>query len=303
MSNVYVLGSQNIDLVSVIDRIPNQGETLYGQSFSIFFGGKGANQAVAAAKLASRVIFCGCVGNDAFGSSLVDNLKNHQIDVAHVHYSKKNPSGTANILISNQDNRIIIHAGANHDILLEHVKRFISQTKKGDILVTQAEIPFEINKLALELAKEKSLITIHNSAPANKKNLELLQDVDFLILNESELFELGESTDINKSLNHLFKQSVRNIILTKGAKGFVWMNKKKTYAKEAARVKVVDTTGAGDAFCGAFAAFLSQGMLVEQSLDFAAYVGTMAVRKLGAQSSYPTMQELLEFVRLVERIK
>ena len=212
MKNIYILGSLNMDLCIETPYIPAQGETITGSNFLTNGGGKGANQATAAQKLGGNVFMCGAVGCDSFGDILVKNLSDLNVNVQNVKRVEGVSTGIAVIILSQNDNRIILDKGANGHVCEKDVDLFLANAEEGDIFLTQLEIPIEVVGYALKKAKEKKLITILNPAPATKDVIEYLKYVDIITPNETEMDILGGK-------DSLINCGIKKIIMTLGSKG------------------------------------------------------------------------------------
>ena len=285
MRNIYVLGSLNSDLAISTDKFPVEGETVNGQGFKVGCGGKGLNQAIAAAKLGGKVKFCGKIGTDQFGKDMKKWLKINKVNVCHVKKVSEVSSGVAMIVLNNNNNRILLDLGANLKISVKDVDAFLARAKKGDIFVTQLENNISAICYALKIAKEKGMITVLNPAPANIEIKQALNFVDYLIPNETEYKVLKE---------YISKDT--NLIITKGADGYEYRSKGVSFSELAPKVKVVDTTGAGDCFVGAFAYMLASGKPVDKgTLDQVTKIASISTTRFGSSISSPTMEEVKKF--------
>lgn len=284
---ITVLGSINMDLVTTTNHLPEIGETIMGQHFQTNPGGKGANQAVAAARLGAAVQFIGCVGNDHFGLDLAQQLKGEGIDVSHLD-TVPSPTGTATIVVSENDNQIIIVPGANHFVDAAYVESKRAIIANSEILILQLEIPNEGVRKAVEIAKENDVTVILNPAPICELPDDLLRQVDYLTPNEHEYTMLmkGNRQDI-----------LEKVILTKGSEGITFFDQGKEVHLPAHNVKVVDTTGAGDSFNGGFAFGLSEGYSLHEACAYGNAVGALATTKLGAQTGMPTFKEVEDLLQ------
>ena len=289
MKNAFVVGSINTDLVISTPYLPKAGETLTGSGFFTAHGGKGANQAVAAARLGGTVFMCGCVGDDDFGTSAVRSLEEEGIDVSSVRVVPGIPTGIAVIVIENGDNRIILDKGANACLTTEDIDRMLEKAEKGDVYLTQLENPIEVIGYGLKKAKEKGLFVVLNPAPANAEILPYLQYCDLITPNETEADLLGGE-------EHLLSFS-DTLLVTLGGKGFkiVTRDGEKTYP--CMKVPVVDTTAAGDTLCGGLVARLSAGDLIEKASMFGSRAASIACTRKGAQPSIPNFNEVMSCTR------
>lgn len=285
MRNIYVLGSLNADLAISTDKFPVEGETVNGQGFKVGCGGKGLNQAVAAAKLGAKVKFCGAIGKDQFGRDMKKWLKINKVNTCHIRKVSDVSSGVAEIILNNNNNRIVLDLGANLKISVKDVDSFLSRARKGDIFVTQLENNISAIAYALKIAKEKGMITILNPAPANIEIKQAINSVDYLIPNETEYEVLKQF--ISKDIN---------LIITKGANGYEYRSKSTSFSELAPKVKVVDTTGAGDCFVGAFAYMLAIGKPVDKgTLDLVTKIASISTTRFGSSVSSPTTEEVNKF--------
>jgi ribokinase len=292
---VTVIGSINMDLVTSTTQIPKVGETVLGHSFHTIPGGKGANQAVAAARLGADVTMIGAVGDDSFGETLVEHLTNQGINTENIMKMKDTSTGIASIIVSEADNSIIVVPGANHHITPEVIAKHEDKIINSDIILLQLEIPLESVIKAVELAKKHGVRTILNPAPIQKLPKELLEMVDYVTPNEHEqalLFASIEGSD--QELEKLMEKC----IVTKGSKGVMFYKNGEKVEIPSIQVEAVDTTGAGDSFNGSLASGLCEGLEIDEACRFANVVGAISVTKLGAQTGMPTKKEVEEFLQL-----
>lgn len=298
LKKIYILGSVNMDLSIDIPYLPEQGATIEGKDFFSNPGGKGGNQAVAAAKLGAETHLVGKLGNDHFGSELLTMLKNHGVHCENIRKVDNVSSGVAVILRLNHDNRIICDYGANLEISPNEIVDALKKTAKpGDLFLSQFESPKESVFCGLEVARELSMVTLFNPAPAREIPDDLYPFIDYLFVNETEtdfLFgQLPDTIEIAKeALIFFLNKGVKNPIITLGAKGCVYSSEGEVRLKEAYKVHAVDTTGAGDTFIGAFASELIMEKNLEGCIDFATKASALAVQKVGAQQSIPTREEI-----------
>ena len=301
MKNVYVLGSINTDLVISSPYIPKSGETVTGSNFFTARGGKGANQAVACARLGGNVLMCGCVGNDAFGLTAVEALKQEGIGVSAIRAVDGVSTGTAVIIVTDGDNRIILDKGANYAITEKDVDEGLFDAKEGDVLVMQLEIPLEIVEYAARLAKSKNMTVVLNPAPAVKLNENLMQYVDIVAPNESEAEILTGTSpagdvEIALTVKKLYALGAKRVIITLGGRGSVISEGQTiTYIKPR-KVKVVDTTSAGDTFIGAFVLKFAGGASAAEAANFASVASSITITREGAANSIPTLKEVQEVI-------
>ena len=297
MKNICVIGSLNMDLVVNVDTMPKPGQTIIGSNFKEVPGGKGANQAVAMARLNGNVSMIGKVGEDGFGQTLINSLKNDKVDTTYIQTSK-GATGVALITVDkNAQNSIVVSPGANFEVKEDDIDNNIEAIKNSDIVVLQLETPLNTIKYALNKAKELNKYTILNPAPAVKLDDEIIKNVDLLTPNETELeiisgVSIETEEDIQKAAQIMIEKGVKELIVTLGSKGSLYINKEKSMFKKAYKVEAVDTTAAGDSYTGALAVALSQDKNIEDAMDFASKVGALSVLKEGAQSSLPTLEDV-----------
>jgi len=296
--SVLVFGSLNLDLVTYADKLPAIGETIVGEKLLKFPGGKGLNQALAARRAGSEVLMVGSIGNDADGDYLFDILKSENIDPKFITKTSEQ-TGIAVIEVSKSaENRIIIIAGANSKTRFSN--EVLTSSPSVTVSLAQLETPIaEVAKFIHE-SKAAGKITILNPAPIQKLDQQLLQDTDYLIANETEAsFLIGSAVEhLSKDeavtiARQLQKNGSKKVIITLGEQGSVYLDQEKELFTPAYKVKAVDTTAAGDAFCGAFATAISENKPVEYALKFASAAGGLAATKAGAVPSLPTQQEIL----------
>ena len=300
MKNICVIGILNMDLVVNVDTMPKPGQTIIGSNFKEVPGGKGANQAVAMARLNGNVSMIGKVGEDGFGQTLINSLKNDKVDTTYIQ-TAKGATGVALITVDkNAQNSIVVSPGANFEVKEDDIDNNIEAIKNSDIVVLQLETPLNTIKYALNKAKELNKYTILNPAPAVKLDDEIIKNVDLLTPNETELeiisgVSIETEEDIQKAAQIMIEKGVKELIVTLGSKGSLYINKEKSMFKKAYKVEAVDTTAAGDSYTGALAVALSQDKNIEDAMDFASKVGALSVLKEGAQSSLPTLEYVKNF--------
>ena len=301
MSNIIVVGSLNADLVVRTPRFPQPGETISGEDLLIIPGGKGANQAVAAARQGASTAMVGRVGNDSFGPELIGNLNQNHVDTSHVQTDPQTATGTAIIMVDAKgQNTIVLSPGGNGRVTAADV----NDVPFGDykLLLLQLEIPVEAVLAAAQRAKESDLRVLLNPAPARALPDELLSLPDFLVPNESELSLLtaqpvNDIVSAENAAKILLERGVQNVIVTLGANGALIVNKDLTKHIPPFPVQVVDTTAAGDAFIGGFAAALLQDKSMEEAVRYGCACGALAATKFGAQPSLPGREDVEKFLR------
>ena len=287
---ILVIGAANTDLTAYVDRIPEGGETIHGNIFTTGFGGKGANQAVAAKRAGAKVALIAGLGADIFGENTKAHLEAEGIDTSGIFYGKQ-PSGVAHIWVDSKgENRIIIIPGANLELTEEFISNAITESKNLSIVIAQCELPQEFAIAAFKSAKVKNAITILNPAPAVKLSPELIELSDWIIPNQIEFNALAHEVsggDLVEQIENLYPE--KNLLVTLGSDGAILRTKNGEIINAIApKTEVIDTTGAGDAFVGAFAAALNAGKELQIALEFAIKFASNSVGKKGAQSSYPT---------------
>lgn len=285
MKKIIIVGSLNTDLVINAPYAPVGGETLMGSGFMINSGGKGANQACACAKLGGEAYMCGCVGNDSFGSELIENLNGVGVNTDFIRRVDNTPSGVAVIVVTNGENRIIIDSGANGYLSCEDIDKVLEIATQGDIYLTQLENPIDVIGYGLKKAKEKGLFTVLNPAPANADILKYAQYVDIITPNETESEILGGK-------EALFGQGIKTVITTLGSRGFEIATQGEAKVYPCIKITPIDTTAAGDTACGGLCAMLSQGAELTEAMKFGSLAASIACTRAGAQKSIPTKEEV-----------
>jgi ribokinase len=300
---ITVIGSLNMDFVNYVNRMPRSGETVIGKDFQQIPGGKGANQADTIAKLGVPVKMVGGIGDDIIGKKLLASLQRDGVDVSGIVIFENVSTGVATINVDDAGNNLIIVApGANYRLLPEHVQDLKEAIVASKIIVCQLEIPLETVQCFLKFAKELGIITILNPAPAMNLDDELLSCVDLLIPNETELELLSDlpirnEAEIITAAQTMIKRGVKEVIVTVGAKGCVYVNSNGSRVFKAYQVDVLDTTAAGDSFIGAMAVAINGGKTIEDAIVFAMAVAALTVTKKGAQSSLPYRHEVEELLK------
>lgn len=303
MSKIIVVGSLNMDLVISAPYIPKKGETLIGSDFITSPGGKGANQAVAAARLNGDVYMIGCVGNDIFGNDLLNNLVSNKVNIDNVKILDDitKSTGIAVILLVDGDNRIILDSGANFEITAEQVTKAIDNIAcEGDVLLVQLEIPISCVKAALIKGRKTGMKTVLNPAPAPSLKLsdDIYRLVDIIIPNESECEQLTgfkpiDEESVDKAVTFFREKGIKEVIITLGKDGVAYTDGNLIKRMNVPNVRVVDTTAAGDSFTGALAVCMSNQMSIDETVEFCNYAGTLTVMKKGAQNSIPYYNEVI----------
>lgn len=301
-AKVVVVGSLNMDLVTRASRLPRAGETLIGQTFSTVPGGKGANQAVASARLGANVAMVGCVGSDAYGTQLRDALRVEGIDCQAVS-TVDGSSGVALIVVDDSSqNAIVIVAGSNGALTPASLQAFDAVLQAADVVVCQLEVPMDTVGFTLKRGRELGKTVILNPAPASEPlPAEWYASIDYLIPNESEATALSgitvDSLDSAKlAASQLIKAGAGKVIITLGSQGALFTDGQTFEHLLAPKVKAVDTTAAGDTFVGGFAAALASGKSEAEAIRFGQVAAALSVTRAGAQPSIPTLHDVQGFV-------
>ncbi len=295
---LLIAGSSNTDLVILSTQLPAPGETVTGGEFFQAMGGKGANQAVAAARAGADVTFLSCVGSDDYGNAALEAFTREGINTDFIRIDKEAASGIALIMVDGRGENIIsVAPGANFSLNTEDVDKAETAFESAACLLTQLEIPVDVVERAFEAARKRDMITILNPAPVPKQSIpdSLLEKTDIFIPNQIEAQAiLGSNiTDLNEIAARLTEKGPTDIIFTLGSKGALWITESGTATEiPPVRAEPVDTVGAGDCFCGVLAAGLCQGKEMEETLQFATAAAAISVTRKGAQPSMPRKEEI-----------
>jgi ribokinase len=298
MKKIVVIGSSNTDLVIKTGRIPEPGETILGGTFMMTAGGKGANQAVAIARLGGDVAFVACVGDDMFGRQSLEGYRADKIDTSHITVDANTPSGVALITVDESgENSIVVAPGANSALSKSDVDSARNIIEQADYLLMQLEVPMEVIEYAAAIAEKAGTKIILNPAPAAHLSSELLRKLYLITPNRTESQLLtGERVDswddAEKAADILKDKGVRNVIITLGAMGSLVVSDKGVERVAARKVDVSDTTAAGDTFNGALCVALSEGKGMVEAVEFATHASSISVTRMGAQSSIPYRKEM-----------
>ena len=300
MKSISILGVFVADLCFIGDKIPNKGQTILGRKHLVGPGGKGSNQAIAAARLNGDVSFITKVGKDSHSEMAFNLYKDSGVKTHSIIQDEKLFTGVAGIMIDKDGNNAInIVSGAAEELINKDIDNHIETIKKSEIFLTQMEAPDETTIYALKKAREYKCITILNPAPARKIDEDNFELIDFFTPNETEAeFYLNKNiktdADIKNAANELLKKGIKNVIITLGERGIYFANTKENFFLEAFKLKeaVIDTTGAGDAFNGAFAVGLANSLEIKDALTYANKVAGISTTKLGAAASMPSAKEL-----------
>ncbi len=311
-TRIVVLGNSNVDLTSYVQRSPEEGETVLAESFVIGMGGKGANQAVAAARAGGSVAFIGSIGRDSFGELTFEALSKEGLNLDRL-LQTDSPTGVATISVdANGANRITVFLGASGDLTSESVADAVRHFSAAKIAVSQMEIDQPIVIAGLREAREHGMTTVLNTAPYSPCSAELLESVDWLIANEVEaealLGDLGGEVRLDLPVSKLLESMPRwaesigsDLVITLGEKGAIGCRRGESpFHAEAPTVKAVDTVGAGDCFVGYFARFLDTGAPWQGALIAAVHAAADSVTAPGAQSSYPSAETAAKYAELAE---
>ncbi len=301
MSKILVIGSANTDLITKVDRFPAPGETILGKSFLQAMGGKGANQAVAASRSGGDVMFVTCVGNDANGNDALKYYVQQRLNVSHVRVVESVPTGTAIILVdSHGENCIVVTPGANHLLSPDYIDEIAVQMSTAGLVVLQMEIPYETVTKACEVAAKLNIPVLLNVAPARKVDSQLLKFVNILVVNETEIELIAGQPVVKGSerqvIERVIAMGATTVILTLGASGCIIKSTNLYAVLPAFNVTPIDTTAAGDTFCGALVAKLSMGSDLLDAATFATAAAAICVTRVGAQPAIPTAAEVKQFL-------
>jgi len=302
LGRIAVVGSINTDLITYVTRVPERGETIDGVSFTIAPGGKGANQAVAAALLGSDVVMVACVGDDTFGTAARENFAARGIDARHVRVVPGASSGVAPIFVEpSGENRILIVRGANDDLDPADVARAEDDLRTCDVLALQLEVPLATVYAAVEAGVRLGVPVVLNPAPAaSELDVARLRGVAYLIPNQTELATLSgmpvtSIDDATRAARALIARGIERVVVTLGGEGALYVDAAQVRHVPSIAVAAVDTTGAGDAFIGSFVHHLAAGLDVERALEAAIAYAADSVTKRGTQRSYATSEEFAAF--------
>src|SRR6267378_1990330 len=294
MARIVVLGSLNIDLVVTVQQLPRPGETVLGQGLGSYPGGKGANQAVAAARLGGRVALVGRVGNDSFGESLLKNLEANGVDASGVERDPETPTGAALIYVAvGGQNMIAVAPGANAQLDATDAERAMGRLRPGDVLVMQLEIPMTVIIQAALAARRAGARVLLNAAPAQRLDPGLLLQLDAIVVNEGEAENLVDHKGSPEAMVAALRAiGPRIAIVTQGPAGSVFCDESGVHHVPPFPVTAIDTTGAGDAFMGALAVGIANRRPTAEAIRFANAAGAAATTSLGAQAALPRLKDL-----------
>lgn len=298
MKKIIVIGSSNVDMVVRTSHLPAPGETILGGEFFMNQGGKGANQAVAIKRLGGNLIFMAKLGNDVLGRQSVGYFKKEGIDTRYIAFDEDSASGVALISVDDHaENSIVVASGANMLLNEQDVDKMLEEMCEGDILLMQLEIPLQTVEYAARKAFGKGVKVVLNPAPARSLPKELFRHLYMVTPNriKAEMLtgiKIANDADVEKVAEEICAMGVKNVIITLGSKGCLIREEGVSYRIDAFKVEPVDTTAAGDTFNGALCVGLSEGMDLKQAAVMASKASSIAVTRMGAQSSIPYREEL-----------
>ena len=302
-ARITIVGSLNMDLVIRSPRIPQPGETIIGSEFQTVPGGKGANQAVAAARQGGQVTMVGRVGEDTFADALLENLASAEIDATYVHRDKQAASGVALIVVDDHgENIIVVASGANMRMTEKDVEAAEAAIADSDVLLLQLEVPLPVVKRAAQIAQSHNVTVVLNPAPARVLPPDLLASVDVLVPNESEAalltgLPVGSQSELEKAASKILNLGVRSVVITLGKRGaFLASADYKSKIYEAFSIQPVDTTAAGDAFVAGLAVNYAAGKTLPDAIRWGNAAGAIAALRFGAQTSLPKENEVQELL-------
>ncbi len=296
--NICVVGSSNLDLIAKVPRLPRMGETLLGRYFHMSCGGKGANQAVIAAKLGARVTMITRLGRDYPGEIILKNYREMGVDTRYIFFDEESSSGVAPILVDDQGRNLLVYIpGANSKLSPEDARRAKDAIQAAEVLVCQLEVPLETTMEALRIASEGGVLTILNPAPARSLPEELLGLSDIIVPNETEAeiitgLPVETPEQIEAAAYRLREMGAGQTIITLGEKGVLLLDETGLALVPAEAAEAVDTTGAGDAFIGSLAYFLARGKKMDEAVKKANSIAAVSVAKVGTQVSFPHRREI-----------
>jgi len=298
--SIVVVGSANVDLTFFVEELPRPGETLFGRRFDLGFGGKGANQAVAATLCGARVEMVAKLGDDLFGPATRQNFEHCGVGTRHVRTEEGVPSGVAPIFVDPEgENRIIVVKGANDTLRPADVDRAAPTIETADLLLVQLEIPLETVRHALHVAGERGVLTLLNPAPGRELAPDMIREVDYLVPNESEAeaivgMPIGGEEEARRCAGELVDRGARRVVLTRGSRGALLAGAGGVERVDPFEAETVDTTGAGDAFIGCFAACVAVGMADRDAVRRASLYAALSTEAVGTQKAFPSRKTLEE---------
>ncbi len=297
MKKIFVIGSSTMDMVVKADKHPLPGETLLGGNFFMNAGGKGANQAVAIARLGGNLTFVAKVGNDVFGKQIIDGFRKECMNTDYIFVDENNPSGAALIMVNAEgENCIVVAPGSNGNLLMNDIDK-VKNIADAEIILMQLEIPIETINTVAKNAKANNQKVILNPAPAQHLSDELLNGLFLVTPNEIEAailtgIDVTDNTSAEKAADYLLNKGVENVIVTLGKQGAYFKNKNQIFKIKAPEVIALDTTAAGDTFSGALTVALTEQMDWKNAIEFACKAASISVTRMGAQASVPYRSEM-----------
>jgi ribokinase len=301
-NKIVVIGSSNVDLIMKMDRLPEKGETITDAQFFQVYGGKGANQAIGAVRSGGKVAFVNCVGDDAYTPQMLENFLNDGLDIRYVFQQSGIASGHALVMIGSEGaNYLSVAPGANYRLTPQLIDCAMPVIEEAAIIIMQYEIPASTIQYVFEIAQKKNIQVLWNFAPARAFDLSYLARTEILVVNETEAaFLSGQKVEtemqVEQAANQLIRMGTRMVIITLGKRGAFALSKDEKVFVPAFKVNAVDTTSAGDVFCGSFAVALTEGKTLTQCLQFASAASAICVTRIGAQPSAPTRKEIDGFL-------
>lgn len=301
-NKIVVIGSSNVDLIMKMDRLPEKGETITDASFFQVYGGKGANQAIGAVRAGGNVAFVNCVGDDAYTPQMLENFRHDGLDMRFVFQESGIASGHALVMIGREGaNYLSVAPGANYRLTPELIDCAMPVIEEAALIIMQYEIPAPTIQYVFEIAQKKNIPVLWNFAPARPFDLSYIAQTEILVVNETEAaFLSGQTveteTEVEQAASQLIRMGAEMVIITLGKRGAFALSKKEKVFVPAYKVNAVDTTSAGDVFCGSFAVALIEGKTLTRSLQFASAASAICVTRIGAQPSAPTRKEIDEFL-------
>ena len=295
MNKILVLGSINIDFVAFTERFPKPGETINGISFNIFQGGKGANQAIALAKLGCPTWMLGKIGDDKYSTIAIDSLKKYYVNIEFIKVDKNASTGSASIWVNKQgENSIIVNHGANAYVSRSFINKNEALFNETQWFLSQLEVPVSSVVQGLKIAKKNNMYTVIDPAPVQKpQNSQFWNLIDFLLPNEIELEELTGETNILNAINYLNSKGVKEVVVKMGAKGAGYKKNNQLHIIPSFQAgEIIDTTGAGDCFAAGFIKGMIEHNNIEKAIKMANLVASYSVQKKGAAISFPEKDEV-----------
>jgi len=301
-NKIVVIGSSNVDLIMKMDQLPQKGETITDADFFQVYGGKGANQAVGAVRAGGNVAFVNCVGDDAYTPNMLENFKNDRLDIRYVFQQSGIASGHALVMIGGEgDNYLSVAPGANYQLTPEMIDQAMPVIEEAAMIIMQYEIPAKTIQYVFEIAELKGIPVLWNFAPARVFDLSYVAKTAYLVVNETEAAFLcaqpvETDEEVESAALKLREMGAKLVIVTLGKRGALALSASEKVSIPAFKVDAVDTTSAGDVFCGSFAVAQIEGKSLTNSLLFASAASALCVTRMGAQPSAPTRNEIDEFL-------